>query len=100
MFVTSEPAVISHQGNTPNDSPAAGRNAERSPSCPLPTTPTTTTTYAQADAWQQAIATKQAHDLAAFHSAVAMTRRAQEVAAEPEEVANGKDEPGRANSAC
>lgn len=38
----------------------------------------TTTTRAQADAWQQAIATKQAHDLAAFHSAVAMTRRAQE----------------------
>ena len=41
-------------------------------------TPPTTTTHAQADAWQQAIATKQAHDLAAFHSAVAMTRRAQE----------------------
>lgn len=40
----------------------------------------TTTTRAQADAWQQAIATKQAHDLAAFHSAVAMTRRAQEAA--------------------
>lgn len=40
--------------------------------------PPTTTTRAQADAWQQAIATKQAHDLAAFHSAVAMTRRAQE----------------------
>lgn len=39
--------------------------------------PPTTTTRAQADAWQQAIATKQAHDLAAFHSAVAMTRRAQ-----------------------
>ena len=38
----------------------------------------TTTTRAQADAWQQAIATKQAHDLAAFHSAVAMTRRARE----------------------
>ena len=38
----------------------------------------TTTTRAQANAWQQAIATKQAHDLAAFHSAVAMTRRAQE----------------------
>ena len=46
-----------------------------------------------------AIATKQAHDLAAFHSAVAMTRRAQEAAAEPEEAANGKDEPGGANSA-
>lgn len=42
--------------------------------------PPTTTTRAQADAWQQAIATKQAHDLAAFHSAVAMTRRAQEAA--------------------
>lgn len=41
-------------------------------------TPPTTTTHAQADAWQQAIATKQAHDLAAFYSAVAMTRRAQE----------------------
>ena len=41
-------------------------------------TPPTTTTHAQTDAWQQAIATKQAHDLAAFHSAVAMTRRAQE----------------------
>lgn len=41
-------------------------------------TPPTTTTSAQADAWQQAIATKQAHDLAAFHSAVAMTRRVQE----------------------
>ena len=41
-------------------------------------TPPTTTTRTQADAWQQAIATKQAHDLAAFHSAVAMTRRAQE----------------------
>ena len=38
----------------------------------------TTTTHAQTDAWQQALATKQAHDLAAFHSAVAMTRRAQE----------------------
>ena len=38
----------------------------------------TTATHAQTDAWQQAIATKQAHDLAAFHSAVAMTRRAQE----------------------
>ena len=37
------------------------------------------------DAWQQTIATKQAHDLAAFHSAVAMTRRAQEAAVEPEE---------------
>lgn len=42
-------------------------------------TPPTTTTHAQTDAWQQAIATKQAHDLAAFHSAVAMTRRAREV---------------------
>lgn len=41
-------------------------------------TPPTTATRAQTDAWQQAIATKQAHDLAAFHSAVAMTRRAQE----------------------
>lgn len=41
-------------------------------------TPPTTTTHAQADAWQQALATKQAHDLAAFHSAVAMTRRTQE----------------------
>ena len=41
-------------------------------------TPPTTTTRAQTNAWQQAIATKQAHDLAAFHSAVAMTRRAQE----------------------
>lgn len=41
-------------------------------------TSSTTLTHAQADAWQQAIATKQAHDLAAFHSAVAMTRRAQE----------------------
>ena len=41
-------------------------------------TPPTTTTHAQTDAWQQAIATKQAHDLAAFYSAVAMTRRAQE----------------------
>ena len=41
-------------------------------------TPPTTTTRAQTDAWQQAIATKQAHDLAAFQSAVAMTRRAQE----------------------
>ena len=40
-------------------------------------TPPTTTTRAQTDAWQQAIATKQAHDLAAFYSAVAMTRRAQ-----------------------
>ena len=59
----------------------------------------TTNTRAQADAWQQAIATKQAHDLAAFYSAVAMTRRAQETAAEPEEVANGKDEPSGANSA-
>ena len=38
----------------------------------------TTTTRCQTDAWQQAIATKQAHDLAAFHSAVAMTRRARE----------------------
>ena len=47
-------------------------------------TPPTTTTRAQSDAWQQAIATKQAHDLAAFHSAVAMTRREQEAAAEPE----------------
>lgn len=49
--------------------------------------PPTTTTRAQADAWQQAIATKQAHDLAAFHSAVAMTRRAQKAggtAAEPQ----------------
>lgn len=62
--------------------------------------PPTTTTRAQTDAWQQAIATKQAHDLAAFHSAVAMTRRAQEAAAEPEEVTNGKDEPGDANSSC
>ena len=46
----------------------------------------TTTTRAQTDAWQQAIATKQAHDLAAFHSAVAMTRRAQEArgATEPQ----------------
>ena len=41
-------------------------------------TPPTTATRAQTDAWQQAIATKQAHDLAAFHSAVAMMRRAQE----------------------
>ena len=41
-------------------------------------TPPTTTTRAQTNAWQQAIATKQAHDLAAFHSAVAMMRRAQE----------------------
>lgn len=63
-------------------------------------TPPTTATRAQTDAWQQAIATKQAHDLAAFHSAAAMMRRAQEAAAEPEEVANGKDEPGGANSAC
>ena len=63
-------------------------------------TPPTTTTHAQTDTWQQAIATKQAHDLAAFHSAVAMTRRAQEAATEPEEVANGKDEPGGANSSC
>ena len=63
-------------------------------------TPPTTITRAQTDTWQQAITTKQAHDLAAFHSAVAMTRRAQEAAAEPEEVANGKDEPGGANSAC
>ena len=63
-------------------------------------TPPTTTTHAQTDTWQQAIATKHAHDLAAFHSAVAMTRRAQEAAAEPEEVANGKDEPGGANSSC
>ena len=62
--------------------------------------PPTTTTHAQADAWQQAIATKQAHHLAAFHSAVAMTRRAQEAAAEPEGAANGKDEPGGANSSC
>ena len=38
----------------------------------------TTTTRAQSDAWQQALATKQAHDLAASHSAVAMTRRARE----------------------
>lgn len=60
----------------------------------------TTTTRTQTDAWQQAIATKQAHDLAAFYSAVEMTRRAQEAAAEPEEVANGKDEPDGANSAC
>ena len=46
----------------------------------------TTTTRAQTDTWQQAIATKQAHDLAAFYSAVAMTRRAQEArgAAEPQ----------------
>ena len=46
----------------------------------------TTTTRAQTDAWQQAIATKQAHDLAAFHSAAAMTRRAQEArgATEPQ----------------
>lgn len=43
-------------------------------------TPPTTTSRAQTDAWQQAIAAKQAHDLAAFHSAVAMTRRAQEAA--------------------
>jgi len=63
-------------------------------------TPPTTTTRAQADAWQQALATKQAHDLAAFHSAVAMTRRAQEAVAEAEEAANGKDEPGGANSSC
>lgn len=35
-------------------------------------TPPTTATHAQTDA------TKQAHDLAAFYSAVAMTRRAQE----------------------
>lgn len=63
-------------------------------------TPPTTTTRAQSDAWQQALATKQAHDLAAFYSAVAMTRRAQEAAAEPEEAANGKDEPGGANSGC
>jgi len=63
-------------------------------------TPPTTTTRAQADAWQQALATKQAHDLAAFYSAVAMTRRAQEAAAEPEEAANDKDEPGGANSSC
>ena len=63
-------------------------------------TPPTTATRAQTDAWQQAIATKQAHDLAAFHSAVAMTRRAQEAAAEPEGAANGKDEPGGANSSC
>ena len=41
-------------------------------------TPPTTTTHAQTDAWQQAIATKQAHDLATFHSAAAMTRRARE----------------------
>ena len=48
--------------------------------------PPTTTTRAQTDAWQQAIATKQAHDLAAFYSAVAMTRRAQEArgATEPQ----------------
>ena len=54
-------------------------------------TPPTTTTRAQADAWQQAIATKQAHDLAAFHSAVAMTRRAQE--------AGGATEPQSENAA-
>lgn len=54
-------------------------------------TPPTTTTRAQADAWQQAIATKQAHDLAAFHSAVAMTRRAQE--------AGGATEPQAENAA-
>lgn len=49
-------------------------------------TPPTTTTRAQTNAWQQALATKQAHDLAAFHSAVAMTRRAQEAreATEPQ----------------
>ena len=49
-------------------------------------TPPTTLTHAQTDAWQQAIATKQAHDLAAFYSAVAMTRRAQEAggATEPQ----------------
>ena len=63
-------------------------------------TPPTTTTHAQTDAWQHAIATKQAHDLAAFHSAVTMTRQAQEAAAEPEGAANGKDEPGGANSSC
>lgn len=60
----------------------------------------TTATRTQTDTWQQAIATKQAHDLAAFYSAVAMTRRAQEATAEPEELANSKDEPGDANSSC
>lgn len=57
-------------------------------------TPPTTATRAQTDAWQQAIATKQAHDLAAFHSAVAMTRRAQEAAADPEEAGNSEEERG------
>ena len=54
-------------------------------------TPPTTATRAQADAWQQAIATKQALDRAAFHSAVAMTRRAQE--------AGGATEPQAENAA-
>ena len=54
-------------------------------------TPPTTAPRAQTDAWQQAIATKQAHDLAAFHSAVAMTRRAQE--------ARGTTEPQAENAA-
>ena len=47
----------------------------------------TPTTRTQTDTWQQAIATKQAHDVAAFHSAVAMMRQAQEAgrtAAEPQ----------------
>lgn len=61
----------------------------------------TTTTHAQTDAWQQAIATKQAHDLAAFHSAVAMTRRAQEAggtAAEPQAEKSAETDPRGADS--
>ena len=54
-------------------------------------TPPTTATRAQTDAWQQAIATKQAHDLAAFHSAVAMTRRAQEAGGATETDPRGAD---------
>ena len=63
-------------------------------------TPPTTTTRAQADAWQQAIATKQAHDLAAFHSAVAMTRRAQEAggATEPQAEKAAETDPRGADS--
>ena len=62
----------------------------------------TTITHAQTDAWQQAIATKQAHDLAAFHSAVAMTRRAQEAggmaAEEPQAEKAAETDPRGADS--
>ena len=62
----------------------------------------TTTTSAKTDAWQQAIDTKQAHDLAAFHRAVAMTRRAQEAggmaAEEPQAEKAAETDPRGADS--